>query len=35
MDSLEWEDDRYVLAGDWGHIDLRADAIEVVLGSEA
>jgi hypothetical protein len=34
IDSFEWEDGRYVLAGDWGRIEARAGGVGVVLPSE-
>jgi hypothetical protein len=35
IDSFEWEDGHYVLAGDFGRIEARADGIEVALTAES
>ena len=31
IDSLEWDDERYVLTGDWGQIEATAGGVEVGL----
>ena len=33
VDSFEWEDDRFLLSGDFGRLDLKAQALEVVLST--
>jgi hypothetical protein len=31
IDSFEWEDDEYLLSGDWGRIEVKARGVKVVL----
>jgi hypothetical protein len=31
IDSFEWEDDRFLLQGDWGRLETMAEAIETSL----
>jgi hypothetical protein len=33
VDSFEWDDDQYVLSGEWGRIVVKAQGVEVVLVS--
>jgi len=35
IDSFAWQDERYVLMGEWGRIDVTAAAVEVTLSSQA
>jgi hypothetical protein len=34
IDSLEWEEGRFVLSGDWGRLDVEAEGVHVSLTSE-
>lgn len=33
IDTFEWDNGRYILEGDWGHLDIRADQVELVLAA--